>query len=294
MRIRLLGTGTPTPSMHRMCTGYLVEIGKDVIAVDHGFGAHHRLLQLGIPATSVTHLFLTHLHYDHFGDYPRMVLTRWDQGAGKIPELVVFGPSPLKRLSDSLLGEQGAFGPDIIARTQHGCSLGIYQARGGTMPRLPPKPVITEVHAGDVVKQGGWTVDIAPTKHFQPYLETLAYRFSTPAGTLVCSGDSGPSAEMRALAERCDVLIHMCHYLSGTQLNDEFAESCMGHMELAKMAQDVQVKNLVLSHMTEQFDKPGMRERVIAEMSMVYKGNLFFGEDLMEVPVGAPSAAKLL
>ena len=27
MRIRLLGTGTPTPSLRRMCSGYLVEIG---------------------------------------------------------------------------------------------------------------------------------------------------------------------------------------------------------------------------------------------------------------------------
>jgi len=57
MRIRLLGTGTPTPSLRRMCSGYVVEIGDDVIVFDHGFGAHHRLLQLGISAQQVTHLF---------------------------------------------------------------------------------------------------------------------------------------------------------------------------------------------------------------------------------------------
>jgi hypothetical protein len=39
VRIRLLGTGTPTPSLRRMCSGYLVEIGNDVILLDHGFGA---------------------------------------------------------------------------------------------------------------------------------------------------------------------------------------------------------------------------------------------------------------
>ena len=49
VRIRLLGTGTPTPSLRRMCSGYVVEIGSDVIVLDHGFGAHHRLLELGIP-----------------------------------------------------------------------------------------------------------------------------------------------------------------------------------------------------------------------------------------------------
>jgi len=51
MRVRLLGTGTPTPSMRRMCSGYVIETGEDVIVFDHGFGAHHRLLELGIPAT---------------------------------------------------------------------------------------------------------------------------------------------------------------------------------------------------------------------------------------------------
>jgi hypothetical protein len=38
---------------------------------------------------------------------------------------------------------------------------------------------------------------------------------------------------------------------------------------------------------------PGVRERLIREMSAVYTGNLFFGEDLMEIPVGAPAPAKL-
>ena len=78
MRLRLLGTGTPTPSLKRMCSGYVVELGDDVIVFDHGFGAHHRLLELGIPATRVTHFFCSHLHYDHMGDYPRLLLTRWD------------------------------------------------------------------------------------------------------------------------------------------------------------------------------------------------------------------------
>jgi hypothetical protein len=37
-----------------------------------------------------------------------------------------------------------------------------------------------------------------------------------------------------------------------------------------------------------------VRERVIGEMSRVYTGNLFFGEDLMEIPIGNPIADKLM
>ncbi len=294
MRIRLLGTGTPTPSLRRMCSGYLVETGRDVIVFDHGFGAHHRLMELGVAATRVTHLFLSHLHYDHCGDYPRLVLTRWDQGAGQIPELAVFGPPPLRQMSDRLFGPAGAFEPDLTSRIKHDTSLGIYEARGGTLPRLPPSPIVRELRSGDIVEQTGWAVTVAAVRHVEPYLTCYGFRLDSAAGSFVYSGDSGPSAGMRKLAKDCDVLVHMCHYISGTQLNDGFAASCMGHMELAELAADAGVRNLVITHVTEQFDKPGIRERVIAQISSVYKGNVFFGEDLLEVPLSAPHLDKLM
>jgi ribonuclease BN (tRNA processing enzyme) len=68
----------------------------------------------------------------------------------------------------------------------------------------------------------------------------------------------------------------------------------MGHMELAELAAEASVCNLVITHVTEQFDKPGIRERVIAQMSGVYNGNIFFGEDLLEVPLSAPHLDKLM
>ena len=67
----------------------------------------------------------------------------------------------------------------------------------------------------------------------------------------------------------------------------------MGHLELAQLAKSAEVKNLVVSHVTEQMDVPGVRERIIREIAEIYPGNIFFGEDLMEIPIGAPSPAKL-
>ena len=69
MKLWLLGTGTPTPSVRRVCSGYLVAVGDDFLVFDHGFGAHHRLLELGVAATEVSHAFFSHHHYDHIGDY---------------------------------------------------------------------------------------------------------------------------------------------------------------------------------------------------------------------------------
>ena len=77
MKITLLGTGTPVPSVRRASAGYMVEVGDDVILFDHGPGCFQRLLETGKWPTEVSHLFLTHLHYDHCLDYVRLLLTRW-------------------------------------------------------------------------------------------------------------------------------------------------------------------------------------------------------------------------
>ena len=68
-------------------------------------------------------------------DYGRLVLQRWDQGAGRIGELKVYGPPPLSRMTEQLFGADGIYGPDIRARVEHRSSLDVYEARGGKLPR---------------------------------------------------------------------------------------------------------------------------------------------------------------
>lgn len=46
------------------------------------------------------------------GDYDRLVLSRWDQGAGALPELKAYGAVPLSSLIECLFGTQGVYEPD--------------------------------------------------------------------------------------------------------------------------------------------------------------------------------------
>ena len=126
MKITLLGTGNPAPSLKRMGSGYIVEVGDDVIVFDHGPGSHHRLLETGTRATEVTHNFFSHLHYDHFVDFPRLLLTRWDTGAAQIPELKIFGPKPIKRLVEGLFGPEVCSAP-TLRRARTGIHLNVYR-----------------------------------------------------------------------------------------------------------------------------------------------------------------------
>jgi ribonuclease Z len=294
MKLTLLGTGTPTPSLKRASSGYMLEIGPDLILLDHGPGAHHRLLESGKRAMDVTHMFFSHLHYDHCADFIRLFLTRWDQGADRIPELKVYGPPPVRRMCEQLFGQDGAFAPDLNARIKHQGSIDIFVARGGRPPRKWPQPEIIELTDHDQVKGNGWTLRTAPSSHVQPYLECYAYRIDSAEGSVCYSGDSGGVAPaLIELARGCDVLIHMNHYFSGTEPTDSYRLVCGNHEDVGQVAQAANVKTLVLSHFLEQIDQPGLREHIVRAIAKTFTGNIVWGEDLMEVPVKGPRMFRM-
>ena len=294
MKLTLLGTGTPTPSLKRASSGYMLEIGGDVMLWDHGPGTYHRMMEAGKRAVDVSHVFFSHLHYDHCSDYVRLFLTRWDQGADRIPELKVYGPPPIRRMTEQLFGEDGAFGPDLTARIKHQGSIDVFVARGGVPPRKWPRPEVTELKPTDKVQGKNWTLTIAPASHVQPWLECYAYRLDSDEGSVCYSGDSGgvPPA-LISLAKGCDVLIHMNHYFSGTEPTDIYRVVCGNHEDVAQVAQQAGVKTLVLTHFLEQIDQPGVREHILREIGKVYSGNIIWGEDLMQVPVKGPKMFRM-
>jgi ribonuclease BN (tRNA processing enzyme) len=291
--VTLLGTGTPAPSLTRQSSGYLIEAGGDVIVWDHGPGAHQRLIESGRRSTDVTHAFFTHLHYDHCMDYGRLVLQRWDQGAGRIPDLRVFGPPPLARMTGQLFGADGIYGPDIRARVEHRSSLDVFEARGGTLPRQRPAPQVTEIHAGSVVEGNGWKVTAGHAQHVQPYLECLAFRLDTAEGSLCYTGDSGPSDSIVELAKGCDMLIHMNHYFSGTEPSPAYRAACGNHRDNAVIARRAGVKVLVLTHLLAQIDQPAVREQIVHEIQEVFEGKVVWGEDLMRLRLSGASVGGI-
>jgi ribonuclease BN (tRNA processing enzyme) len=284
LKITLLGTGTPAPSLARQSSGYLFEVGDDLIVMDHGPGAHHRLIESGHRAVDVSHVFISHLHYDHCMDYTRLVLQRWDMGADRIPDLKVYGPSPIARMTELLFGKDGVYGPDIRARIEHESSIFVFEERGGKPPRKRPEPLVSEVHAGEVVRGKGWIVTVGNASHVQPQLECLAFRLDSEEGSVCYSGDSGGVCEeLIELARGCDVLIHMNHYFSGTEPTASYRKACGNHRDNAVIAKRAGVKNLVLTHLLSQIDEPGIREQIIREIHEQFDGNVIWGEDLMQL-----------
>ena len=283
--LTLLGTGSPSPLTHRGGSSYLLRVGGETLLFDCGPACVRRLLEKGINPREISQLFLTHLHYDHCVDYGYLVLTRWDQGVGKIPDLVVCGPAPLARMTQQLFGEEGVYGPDLAARTQHPGSHYIYEMRGGQLPRQRPAPLVTEVADHSVVEGNGWQLETAEVVHVQPQLTCLAYRLTTDECTIVFGGDTAPTPRLTELARDADVLLHMCHFDNIAITDKRMTDCCSGHLDAARTARDAAVRTLVLVHITEQLESPGGRERVIGEVGQIFDGHVIFGEDGLEVPL---------
>jgi len=294
MKLTLLGTGSPVPSAQKCSAGYMVKIGTDLILMDVGPGTVYRLVQAGRQVTDVTHVFLSHLHFDHWLDLIRLVLNRWDMAAPGLPPLKIYGPKGLLEIVERLFGPDGALKLDLTARTKHPLSIGIYESRGGTGPRPWPELDVTELRESDVIAGTGWTMRFANVPHTQPYLISFGMRLEDDRGVLAYSSDitcdpgKGAPKGLRDIAQDADVLIQYINVFGEALVphRREDSDRPEFHTMIAAMARDARVDTMITSHHGPHLDRPGIRERVIADIAAIYPGKIIWGEDLQQFTIG--------
>jgi ribonuclease Z len=288
--LHILGSGTPTPTADRYGSAFALRVGEKLVMLDCGPAATHKLVKSGLWPTDVDHLFFTHHHYDHNVDYPCFLLARWDQNIQQRDNpLTVIGPDLTVETTEKLVGEQGAFSPDINARINHPLSQRVFENRGGELPRLWPEVDARNVGVGFEYETDSFKVTNAAAEHVQPYLDSLAWRIETDDCSIVFTGDTQPCDTVRDLAVGADVLVSMCW-----DHQDQMASDCedvgqTGTVGAAQMAEEAGVSNLVLVHNGPNLARPGSLERGIGDVRKSYRGNIFFGEELLALPFGKSS-----
>jgi ribonuclease Z len=284
MKVTLLGTGSPLPSLNRASSGYLVEVGGDVIVIDHGPGSFQRLMQAGRRATDVTHVFLSHLHFDHCADLIRLFHHRWDASGDATPPLRIHGPAGTQEFIDRVFGPQGAFSRDLVSRTQHPLSIGAYRERGGTPPRPWPDTGVTELNGAGVVEFPGWRILRCEVPHYQPYLDSFAYRVEAGGKSFVYTSDinlarpGGAPPGLLELARGADLLVH---YLNAFAFEANHPGGLAGPRFAAALAREAGVKTLVTTHHGPWIDGEDRPQRLLAEIRAAFGGEVVWGQDLM-------------
>lgn len=277
--VTLTGTGTPLPVPGRAGPGTLVRRGDWAAQVDAGRGTVLRLAELGLGCPDVGLLALTHHHSDHLVGVADLLLTRWVQGAfDPLPVLAPEGPTArfARRVLDG-------WADDIEIRRRH---------TGRPAPQGPDVRAFDPPAAPAVVWRSADAEVSAVSVRHEPVEPAVAYRFDTPSGAVVVSGDTRVCAEVETLARGADVLVHeACRSAVVRERGKRFiADYHADTVELGAMAERAGVGTLVLTHLEPA---PRTDEDAAAFAAEVrrggYTGRLLVGADRMTVPAGEPA-----
>lgn len=274
LKVTLLGTGNPRPSIDRFGPSILVEAGQQYLLFDCGRGATIRLSQAGVPFSSVSALFLTHLHSDHVVGLSDLWLTGWIMGR-HVP-LQVWGPAGT---TDMLKHLEQAHAFDVHVRRDIDEQL---PAQGAVLTGKDISEGI--VYENDGLKVTAFLVDHGLVK------PAFGYRIDYQAHSVVLSGDTRPSENLVKFARGTDVLIHEvfdpeAYREVGNSLTNEQRLRVREHHtipeEAGQIFTKVAPKLAVYSHIVPP-DVPD----VIPHTRKTYSGPLEVGEDLMTIEIG--------
>jgi ribonuclease BN (tRNA processing enzyme) len=247
-RLVLLGTAggsTYYRDQWRRGVASAVVVGDAVYVVDCGEGVAVRYQQAGLGPTAFGHgldnlraIFFTHLHSDHTVGYPGFLVAgflnglrfRTDPiriyGPGRrtsarvlfrdLPEKVLVNPeNPMPGTVDLTRGILAAYGADVNERTLRysrpanpEASFDVHDIElpagsdddpsGDPAPAMEPFVVYDDAN----VRVTATLVD------HRPCFPAFGFRFETPDGVIVFSGDTRPNENLIRLAKDADILVH--------------------------------------------------------------------------------------
>lgn|SRR5690625_3351514 len=96
--VLILGNSSATPVYKRYPTAQLINHNQQLFLVDCGEGTQHRLVQHGIKTNKIQHIFISHLHGDHYFGLAGLLSSM--NLAGRERPLTVYGPKGLKEILD--------------------------------------------------------------------------------------------------------------------------------------------------------------------------------------------------
>ncbi|MEU3708527.1 MBL fold metallo-hydrolase [Streptomyces catenulae] len=321
----LLGTaGGPPPVTTRAGTASALSVRGKVYVVDCGRSAVTQYGRSGLRFQDLAAVFVTHLHIDHLADYANFVLLAAHGASGRADGVRspfdAYGPGPAGALPDAYGG--GPVGtvcpadptPGLRTLTEKSLeataySSNIFMRESGTADPhthidvheipLPPGTgadplgnTAPEMEPFLVMDDGTVRVSAVLVPHGLVF-PCFAYRFDTPDGSVVFSGDTAPTANMVRLARGADLLVHEVIDLDFYRNGTGYGEALLHHMAAAHtdvtkvgpLARRCGVSTLVLTHFAppDTFQVPHDSWRRRAQRG--FDGRVVVGDDLDRIPL---------
>ncbi|MBI2764622.1 MAG: MBL fold metallo-hydrolase [Chloroflexi bacterium] len=289
--IAFLGTGSPLPSADRCGAGQVIVAGETNVLVDCGWGAARRLIPAGVRPNAIDTALFTHMHTDHMTDVPDFLFLRWTGGA-TVP-LRVYGPEGTQEMVDGFLM---ALRRDIGYRLAHHGDKLHPEGIKVTVTELPTTAAPTPF-----LDLGGLRLEAFEVDHF-PVVPAFGYRAGFDGRTVVLSGDTKFCETLAAASAGADMLI--CEALNMPMFEQRVAAITamgmtrqaalmgdvpsyhIGTAEIAKLARDANVGEVVLSHIIPPISNDAAPvQEFMAGMSDVFGGPIRVARDMERIPV---------
>jgi ribonuclease BN (tRNA processing enzyme) len=277
-RIVFLGTkGGPRVGLGASNPANLVVVNDTPYLIDCGMGVSRQLIAAHVPIPSVKYIFISHHHSDHNLEYGNVVYNAW--AAGLSTPIHSFGPKGIEAMTRTYW-ELNKF--DVETRIED---------EGRPDPR--PLLIAKDIGNGEILKTSDVTVTAFRTPH-PPIVDSFAYKFETPDGTIVFSSDTAYNPKLAEFAKGADVLVHECLYVpavdrlviktrNGASLKKHLMDSHTTTEDVGKIAAAAGVKTLVLSHFVPGDDPEVTDDDWTRDVKKNYSGRIIVAKDLMEL-----------
>jgi ribonuclease BN (tRNA processing enzyme) len=214
LSVTVLGSGGPIANARRASAGYFLSIdGTPRILVDVGGGTFERIGRSGLDVSSLEQLLLTHMHIDHTGDLPAVIMHVYM--CDRKRQIAITGPTGRPGNDDApenASAQPGAiefvrllFGPDGAWRYMN-----TFEGFGITVREAPSALSDLAIHTipvDQILEDLGVSIYAVAVPHGM--MPAVAFRIECGEESVVFSGDiSGSSAALIALAKTCSMLIH--------------------------------------------------------------------------------------
>lgn len=297
MELTFLGTSSALPTTKRNHSAIALKAFGEVMLFDCGEGTQRQMARIKLSPMKVDHIFITHLHGDHFLGLPGMIQSMAFRGR-KNP-LYIYGPEGMIKTVEQIknLGYYALSFPiyayeikkGIVLQTNeyvveccptHHSVLNLaYSVQEKRSPKflrekaiqlgLKPGPDFGKLQKGTPVELNGVLI-----KPEQVLGEERRGR------KIVYSGDTRPCSEMVEFASHADLLIHESTYES-SQETKALENGHSTTTQAAKIAKEAEVSELILTHISTRYlDSDSLRN----EASQIFS-KVMMAEDFMTIEV---------
>jgi ribonuclease BN (tRNA processing enzyme) len=233
-KVTFVGCGDAFGSGGRFNTCILVDVPGIRYAIDFGASSLIALKALGIDHNTIDAIICTHIHGDHCGGIPFLLLDAM-LGAKRQTPLLVAGP--------------------------HGIAKGVIAMRDALFPgmhRMTPKFKVDFIEIPTEVEQrlGHFSVITYPAVHTAETNPT-SVRVTAGGKTIAYTGDSEWTRFMPALASDADILISECYF------HEKPVRLHLNYATLVEHRHELKAKRIVLTHMGPEMLS---RQNAVAEL----------------------------